>query len=139
VTRERDLDKLLSSIAPVLLDDEFVFCTFAHSCYGDHQELKPFACCVETEGLTLVVPKSRADDAGLGYDCVCKGISLGVHSSLEAVGLTAAISTKLARRGISANMIAGYFHDHIFVQSKHAENAVAALGELAREKAVTTG
>jgi hypothetical protein len=51
---------------------------------------------------------------------------------LDAVGLTAAFSSKLAEHGISANVIAGYFHDHIFVQKEHAEKAIAALNELVR-------
>ena len=55
-----------------------------------------------------------------------------IHSSLDAVGLTAAVSAKLTEHGISANVVAGYFHDHIFVQSKYAEKAMAALGEFAR-------
>jgi hypothetical protein len=52
-----------------------------------------------------------------------------VHSSLEAVGLTAAVSKKLADKGISANVIAAYYHDHIFVQSAKAEEALYALTE----------
>jgi hypothetical protein len=63
---------------------------------------------------------------------VFRGITLNVHSGLDAVGLTAALSSKLAEHGISANVIAGYFHDHIFVQNEHAEKAIAALNELVR-------
>jgi len=54
-------------------------------------------------------------------------ITLTVHSSLEAVGLTAAFATELTRHGISANVVAGYYHDHIFVGAGDAERAVAAL------------
>jgi hypothetical protein len=61
-----------------------------------------------------------------------KGISLTVHSSLDAVGLTAAFSSKLAEHGISANVFAGYYHDHIFVQSELAQSAIEALNEIAR-------
>nr|WP_275889019.1 ACT domain-containing protein [Desulforhopalus vacuolatus] len=63
------------------------------------------------------------------YEGVFKGITLTVHSSLEAVGLTAAISSKLAEKGISANVIAAYYHDHIFVQTEKAEMAMEALNE----------
>ena len=59
-------------------------------------------------------------------------ISLNVHSSLDAVGLTAAFSNRLAEYGISANVVAGFYHDHIFVHSELAEKAIRALGEIAR-------
>ena len=57
-------------------------------------------------------------------------ITLTVHSSLEAVGLTAAIATELAGLGISANVVAAYYHDHVFVPCAQAEQAVAGLAAL---------
>jgi len=129
---ETSLEKLLASMAPALIDGEYVFCSFEKANYGDHAGLEPIASFAEAEGLTLVIPVSRADEQGLAYEAVFRGITLKVHSSLEAVGLTAAFSKKLTEHGISANVIAGYFHDHIFVQAEHAENAIAALNELSR-------
>ena len=82
---------------------------------------------MEAEGLTLVITKDNADKAKLEYESVFKCITLLIHSSLEAVGLTAAVSTKLAENGISANVVAAYYHDHIFVQSVKAEIALDAL------------
>ena len=93
---------------------------------------EPVAAIVETEGLTLVLPRTRADAAGLGYDSVFRRITLEVHSSLDAVGLTAAFSAALTEQGISANVVAGYFHDHLFVQADAAGHAIAALEALAR-------
>ncbi|NNF15312.1 MAG: ACT domain-containing protein [Gammaproteobacteria bacterium] len=127
---EKNLKKLLSSISPVLMDGEYVFCSFEDAQYGDHADLHPVAAISEGEGLTLVVPKLIADQQGLHYESVFVGITLTVHSSLDAVGLTAAFSTRLSNRGISANVIAGFFHDHIFVQKKLAGKAIAALKEL---------
>lgn len=132
MTGETDIEKLLASMSPVLIHGEYVFCSFPDAQYGERSELKPFASCVEHEGLTLIIPRSRADTNQLSYDSVFRGITLRIHSSLDAVGLTAAVSVKLTEYGISANVIAGYFHDHIFVQSEYAEKAMAALGELAR-------
>ena len=111
---------------------EFVFCSFPNARYGNHSDLEPIAAVTENEGLTLVIPKSKADEHKLSYDSVFRGITLEIHSSLNAVGLTAAFSSKLGEHGISANVIAGYFHDHIFVQREHAEKAIAALNEFAR-------
>ena len=50
-----------------------------------------------------------------------------MHSALEAVGLTAAVSAALTRHGISANVVAAYYHDHIFVPAEDAERALLAL------------
>lgn len=129
---ETDLNKLLASLAPHLMAGDFVFCTIKGGTYGDFAELLPMACFRETEGLTLLVTKESADQAGLSYESVFKGITLKVHSSLDAVGLTAAVSSKLAERGISANMIAAYYHDHIFVPVEKADKALLALNALGR-------
>ena len=126
---EKDLKKLLASLSPHLMDGDFVFCTIQDAGYGDFPELLPIASFREDEGLTLVVRKQHADKAGLSYESIFKCITLKVHSSLEAVGLTAAVSGKLAERGISANVIAAYYHDHIFVQAEKAGAALSALDE----------
>ncbi len=126
---ETDLGRMLASLSPVLTDGEFVFCSFADAHYGDHADLEPIAAIDEPEGLTLVVPKPVADAQALDYATVFRMISLGVHSSLEAAGLTAAFSNRLAEHGISANVIAGYYHDHIFVPRDQAKQAVDALAE----------
>ncbi|WP_036823971.1 ACT domain-containing protein, partial [Photobacterium sanctipauli] len=61
---------------------------------------------------------------------VFKGITLTVHSSLEAVGLTAAVATRLAEYSISANVVAAYYHDHVFVPVNRAEEALQALATM---------
>ena len=116
-------------MCPVLNDEEYVFCSFEDAHYGDYSEMQPFATVTETEGLTLVILKSTADFYNLNYESTFKCITLKVHSSLEAVGLTAAFSNKLTEHNISANVIAGYFHDHIFVQATEADKALMALRE----------
>ncbi|WP_299947844.1 ACT domain-containing protein [uncultured Microbulbifer sp.] len=126
---EKDIKKLLVSMSPQLAEDEFVFCSFRRSQYGDHTDLAPVAAIKESEGLTLVIPKYKADEKGLSYASSFKKITLNVHSSLDAIGLTAAFSRKLTEHGISANVVAGYYHDHIFVQSALAKKAMRALSE----------
>jgi hypothetical protein len=129
---DRKLEKLVASMSPVLMGGEYVFCTFKNAQYGDYLDLEPIVAVKESEGLTLVVPKDIADDKNLNYESIFKGITLSVHSSLDAVGLTAAFSSKLSEYGISANVFAGYYHDHIFVQEELADKAIEALNELAR-------
>jgi hypothetical protein len=131
MTGERDLDRMLADLKPALLPGEFVFCSLPGARYGDCAELAPLASVIEPEGLSLVLSREAADDAGLPYGSVHRCISLGVHSSLEAVGLTAAIAARLAERGISANVIAGAFHDHILVPVARAGDALAALAPAA--------
>lgn len=133
MTGETDLDQLIASMSPVLLDGHFVFCSFPDAEYGDHSDLAPIASITEQKGLTLVVPKHKADEKYLDYESVFRMITLRVHSSLDAVGLTAAFARALAEHGISANVVAGYYHDHIFVQEESAEEAIKALNEIARQ------
>ena len=129
MTGETNLQVLLSSLSPELGEESFVFCTFADAQYGAYSHLQPVASFVEKEGLTLVIPEHIARRENLPIDTVFKMITLNIHSSLDAVGLTAAISTKLTGYGISANVIAAYYHDHIFVPAQQADLAIQALNE----------
>lgn len=124
-----DLDVLLQNMEPQIREGEFVFCTVESKDYELVARLKPIASFLEDEGMTLVLDEKIAKQHGYSYDSIFKAITLTVHSSLDAVGLTAAVANKLADKGISANVIAAYYHDHVFVQSDKAELAVAALKE----------
>ena len=77
--------------------------------------------------MTLLLERQCAEQAGFRFAGVYRKITLGVHSSLQAVGLTAAVSTALAGQGISANMIAACHHDHVFVPAQRAEEALAII------------
>ena len=119
--------KSLKNFDPILLDNEYVFCTFSLSCYGDHAALNPLASFHEKEGLTLVIQKETAKLNNLKYDSIFKCISLKLVSSLSNVGLTAIISKLLAENGISSNMYAGYYHYHVFVPLDKAKDAFKLL------------
>lgn len=134
MTGEKNLDNLLRSLSPVLTAGDYVFCTIKDSDYGDFTDARPIASFAEAEGLSLVLLKDAAESFGLAYDGTFKCITLGVHSSLEAVGLTAAVAGKLADHGIAANVIAAFFHDHVFVQSELADHAISILSEYANKK-----
>ncbi len=123
-----ELDELLKSMSPELQDGDYVFCTIEDDDF-DYQSLNPLASFRESEGLTLVIAMKAAIQAKLAFEGTFKQITLTVHSSLEAVGLTAAVAAKLAAYGISANVIAAYYHDHVFVQTEKAEQALSALKE----------
>lgn len=121
-------------MSPVLIEGDYVFCTLKDSNYGDYADARPIASFTEAEGLTLVLLKDKAEGLGWSYEGVFRCITLGIHSSLEAVGLTAAVAGKLADHGIAANVIAAYFHDHVFVQSELADDAIGILSKYSNQK-----
>ncbi|GAB6262521.1 ACT domain-containing protein [Photobacterium sp. CCB-ST2H9] len=127
-----DLQALLRSMSPQLRPEAYVFCSVKGG-VAEYLALSPIAMFREQEGLTLVVTESAAEAIGAVSDTTFRCITLTVHSSLEAVGLTAAVSTALAEHGISANVIAAYYHDHIFVPADKADKAVAVLTALANQ------
>ncbi len=97
---------------------------------GPPAALDAFAVIREDEGVTLVLTRRQADAAGLPYDYVAARITLTIKSALAAVGLTAAVSRVLADAGISCNVIAGFAHDHLFVDWDRGEEAAARLRRL---------
>jgi hypothetical protein len=119
-------------MSPEIQDGEYVFCTLAGD-YLDYKHLSPLASFKESEGLTLIVSVEAAKKEKLVFEGTFKQITLTVHSSLEAVGLTAAVANKLSSYGISANVIAAYYHDHVFVQTEKAGQALLALKEFSSE------
>jgi hypothetical protein len=127
---EKDLAVLLGSMSPSTTDDEYVFTTVSNINSVMQSGIKPKAMFEENEGTTLVLTVADAQVAQLPFVGTYRCITLNVHSSLEAVGLTAAVATALTEANISANVIAAYFHDHIFVPSDkalQAENTLKAL------------
>ena len=127
---ETNLRTLLKTMTPLLNTGEYVFCTVSD--IGAIPQNQVLALFKEAEGNTVVIEKSIADAHGLTYSYISSWITLTIHSSLEAVGLTAAFSNALAKKGISCNVIAAYYHDHIFVAKDDAEKAMAALEQLSK-------
>jgi hypothetical protein len=116
-------------MSPQLNAGEYVFCTLRDG--GLPSGLEVLGSFREQEGLTVIVDRATAERAGLSFDYVAAWITLNVHSALEAVGLTAAFATALGKAGISCNVIAGYYHDHLFVGLADAERAMHVLRDLA--------
>ncbi|MFG1781835.1 ACT domain-containing protein [Rhodococcus oryzae] len=127
---ERDLGVLISSMNPVLRPGTFVFVSVPAAAAAG---IPAAATITEDEGVTLVVTKAEADARGWGYDFEAAWLTLRVHSALDAVGLTAAVSARLAEAGISCNVIAGYHHDHLLVPVGDASRAIDELNALAAE------
>ena len=132
---ETDLAALIRRMEPALHDDEFVFCTAAAAPAG----IDAVAMFREREGLTLVCRRAEADRWGLRQAFPCRLITLNVHSSLEAVGFLAAVTTELARHGIGVNVVSAFYHDHLFIASDQAERAMAILRAQASASMGVTG
>lgn len=122
---ETDLQKLLQTMQPLHNPGEFVFCTIDTASIIDPADI--ILLFKETEGYTVIIKKELANQLRLNYSFVAAWITLTVHSSLQAVGLTAAFSTALAQNGISCNVVAAFYHDHIFVDAKDAGKAMEVL------------
>ena len=116
---ETDLVRLLAGLTPILDPVEYGFETVAEAPpLGD-----AFALIREEEGVTMIRP-------GKGW----ARITLGVHSSLAAIGLTARVASALAKGGISANMVAAFHHDHVFVAWARRDDALAILHGLSEQR-----
>ncbi len=127
-----DLAGMLKGMTPEPLPGVVHFCRVS---YDDPRvdALARQALCTfrEAEDLTLILPDAVARDAGLAGDQPMAQITLGVYSSLEGVGLTAAVAGALAQQGIACNMVAAYHHDHAFVPAARQDEAVDLLQRLA--------
>jgi len=115
---EKDLAKLLANLEPSLSGERYSFETTDHPQFDENT----FALIREDEGITTIRVSPSGEWAR---------ISLGVHSSLDAVGLTAAFARALTDADISANVVAACHHDHIFVQWERREEALRVLRTLA--------
>ena len=122
---EKNLHVLLNNMKPVLNEGEYTFCTVANLNGFELSEI--IGSFKEPEGITLIISQSYAQKMELTYTSIMSWITLQVHSSLEAVGLTATFSKILAEHNISCNVVAGYYHDHIFVMKADADKAMQLL------------
>lgn len=127
-----DLKELISNMEPILNEGEYVFATVSNI---ESIPREVTVCEIkEREGITAVVSKENAEKLGLSFEFIASWITLNIHSSLEAIGLTAAFSAALTRNEISCNVIAGYYHDYIFVDKKDKEKAMSVLWEMTEKQ-----
>lgn len=131
-----DLPTLLSKLSPSLADEEYVFLNRNSSNLGAWEVLTPFAVIVEEEGLTWIVPREQAEAEGEAYDGLFRRITLQIHSSLTAVGLTATVAQALYQCDISVNIVAAFYHDHLLVPAARAEEALRVIEALSQQRIV---
>ena len=128
---ETNLSTLIRSMQPILAENEYVFCTRNDS---DRAKISiiPIFEFREVEGITCVMLRAEAESAKIPYIYPCRMITLNIHSSLEAIGFLAAITTELAAHRISVNPVSAYYHDHLFIPTDRAADAVKILINLAK-------
>lgn len=94
-----ELAKLIKSMSPTLHDETLVFATVADGSKLLEQAIsKVDMLFKESEGWTIIVNQAVADDLGIDFIFPCRKVTLNVHSSLEAVGFLAAITSRLAEK-----------------------------------------
>ncbi len=122
---ETNTAKLIKGLNPLLNEGKYIFSTLKDFSKIDRKHtLFEFK---EKEGTTVVLEQHKADELNLDYEYVAAWITLTIHSSLSAVGLTAIFSTELAKNDISCNVVSGFYHDHIFVNINDATKAIRVL------------
>ncbi|MBF9232860.1 ACT domain-containing protein [Microvirga alba] len=128
---ETDLQRLIASMTPVLTPGTYVFATTDNP--GPDLVAAALMLFREDEGVTLIVPQALAEAHGLKAIYPCRCITLSIHSSLEAVGFLAAITSALAQAGIGVNPVSAFFHDHLFIAEDRAAEAMEILRGLSAQ------
>ena len=134
MTAEIELSNLIRGMKPQLQEGEYVFCSVPN--YRVLVDIEPVCIFREVEGFTLIITKQQAEKFLIPYAFTAAWITLKIHSSLDAVGFTAAISKQLAMAGISCNVIAAYYHDHLFVRLSDAHHAIEILTAMAKNEEI---
>lgn len=127
---ETNLTQLLAAMRPQLQNDTYVFASLP-SAVALPVGLEPVMTFREAEGLTLILKENAAMLAGIEGIFRCRMITLDIHSSLDAVGFMAAITTRLAAAGMGVNPVSAFYHDHLFVPVDRVDEAVQILEQLA--------
>jgi hypothetical protein len=126
-TGATDLRAMLATLEATARPDDYVYAVIA----PDHPAVElAHATIREVEGLSVVLRRADADAHGVAHEFVAAWLTLTVHSSLEAIGLTAAFSRGLGEAGISCNVIAGFHHDHILVPVSECAHALEVIRSL---------
>jgi len=132
---EKELSNLLKNMDPCLNSGNYVFCSIPPEQLDSVPASQIVALVRESSEVSLVLSETYANNCGIAFKKappILSWITLKVHSSLEAIGLTAAFSRALTEVNISCNVIAGFHHDHIFVPIQDSARAMQTLRKLSQ-------
>jgi hypothetical protein len=123
-----DLQQTLQSLKVICDDVQYGFASIADESRIERDKI--LATFHENRQLAIIAPKDYLDSLGIENEGPYAKLTIDVHTSLELVGLTAVMATKLSEHGISANVVAAFYHDHVFVQYELRGKAVELLENL---------
>lgn len=122
--------EMISGMTPCVRPGIFVFVTTDDPAIAASLFSKAISTFKEEEGMSMLIPLELAEKSKLNIDHPMRCITLNVFSSLEGVGLTAAVSSALGDASIPCNMVAAFHHDHVFVPSDMCDQAMEVLTSL---------
>jgi hypothetical protein len=122
---------MISGMSPRLDPDTYLFCTSGNAAIIEHGKKLALSWFDETEGTSFIIRQAHAQTVEMEVSTAMSRIELQVFSSLDGIGLTAAVASALAAHSIACNMVAAFHHDHVFVPADRAEEAMAILRNLA--------
>ena len=126
MTGEDDLSKLLAGLRPRLSATEYAFGVVQPGATLPLQ-IEPLGTFHEAEGMTVIAPAASFAEASVEHIAGWALITLEVHSALAAVGMIAALARALADDGISTNVVAAFYHDHVFLPWDRRNDAMQVL------------
>jgi hypothetical protein len=135
----RTASQMISGMTPVLQPGVFVFITTRDRDLVAALFSQAISIFREDEGVSMLIPIELAEKSRLNVDQPMRCITLNVYSSLEGVGLTAAVSSALGDNGIPCNMVAAFHHDHVFLPSGLCDRAMEVLTALQHDAAKQGG
>ncbi|MFT4959139.1 MAG: hypothetical protein ACI92Z_000212 [Paracoccaceae bacterium] len=126
---------MISGMTPVVQPGSYVFISTEDPTLVASLSSQAISTFKEEEGMSMLIPVELAKKSELSVDQPMSCITLNVYSSLEGVGLTAAVSTALGDNSIPCNMVAAFHHDHVFVPSEMCDRAIEVLTSLQKNVA----
>ena len=127
--------EMISGMTPVVRPGIYVFISTDDPALFASLSSQAISTFKEEEGVSMLIPVELAEKTKLNVDHPMRCITLNVYSSLEGVGLTAAVSTALGDNAIPCNMVAAFHHDHVFVPSEMCDQAMEVLTSLQKQAA----
>ena len=104
--------------------EPFVFCCLQTNPFLVQDVVMTFR---EQEGMTYIVTQASAEALGIEFEQTWAWISVDTTTHLNATGITAHVSTILGAHEIPCNVVAAFYHDHLFVPFELGSEALRFL------------